>query len=86
MRTAKHEATATLTSKSQITIPVSVRRQLGIGPGDRVELVVEEGRALLRPLKGSFTDRMEGLGQAMWERAGGGDAWLEAERASWDES
>ncbi|MBN2974920.1 AbrB/MazE/SpoVT family DNA-binding domain-containing protein [Pseudomonas sp. MAFF 301380] len=38
-------ATATLTSKGQITIPVQVRSALGLETGDRVEFVeMEEGR------------------------------------------
>jgi len=32
-------ATATLTSKGQITIPLTVRRKLGLDTGDRVEFV-----------------------------------------------
>lgn len=32
-------ATATLTSKGQITIPLAVRRKLGLDTGDRVEFV-----------------------------------------------
>jgi antitoxin PrlF len=38
-------ATATVTSKGQITIPVDVRNALKVEPGDRVEFVqVEPGR------------------------------------------
>ncbi len=38
-------ATATLTSKGQITIPAIVRTSLGVEAGDRVEFVeVEPGR------------------------------------------
>lgn len=38
-------ATATLTSKGQITIPAAVRSVLGIETGDRVEFVqIESGR------------------------------------------
>ena len=32
-------STATLTSKGQITVPAAVREALGVGTGDRVELV-----------------------------------------------
>jgi AbrB family looped-hinge helix DNA binding protein len=38
-------ATATLTSKGQITIPVAIRQALGVEAGDRVEFVeVSPGR------------------------------------------
>ena len=38
-------ATATLTSKGQITIPADVRRTLGVQTGDRVEFVeIQPGR------------------------------------------
>ena len=42
--------TATLTSKGQITIPVSVRRQLALNTGDRVTFVVADNRAEMVPL------------------------------------
>jgi antitoxin PrlF len=32
-------ATATVTSKGQITIPARVRSELGVDPGDRIEFV-----------------------------------------------
>jgi AbrB family looped-hinge helix DNA binding protein len=37
-----------VTSKGQVTIPIEVREQLGIMPGDSVEFSVEDGVALLR--------------------------------------
>ncbi|WP_081480140.1 AbrB/MazE/SpoVT family DNA-binding domain-containing protein [Pseudomonas sp. PAMC 25886] len=44
-REAFNMATATLTSKGQITIPVQVRTALGLDTGDRVEFVeMEEGK------------------------------------------
>ncbi|MEW6058373.1 MAG: AbrB/MazE/SpoVT family DNA-binding domain-containing protein [Bdellovibrionota bacterium] len=35
-------STATITSKGQVTIPVSVRQRLGVQPGDRVEFIEME--------------------------------------------
>lgn len=40
--------TARITSKGQITLPKEVRRRMGIGPGDEVEFVEENGRYVLR--------------------------------------
>jgi AbrB family looped-hinge helix DNA binding protein len=34
-----------LTEKGQVTIPVDVREELGLRPGDEVEFVVEDGAA-----------------------------------------
>lgn len=67
-------ATAKITSKGQITLPKEVRRRLGIGPGDEVEFVEENGRyvmlkkvrkspfaqyrGFLKDLKGSDTDEI----------------------------
>jgi antitoxin PrlF len=42
--------TATLTSKGQITVPIDVRRRLGLRQGDRVAFDVEDGTAVMRPL------------------------------------
>ena len=39
-----------LTSKGQATIPVQVRKALGLRPGDRVAFDVTGGRATLRKL------------------------------------
>ena len=43
-------STATLTSKGQITIPLPVRRKLGLDAGDRVEFVeLVPGEFALKP-------------------------------------
>lgn len=39
-----------ITSKGQITIPQQVRRELGLEPGDEVDVVVESGVAHIVPL------------------------------------
>lgn len=43
-------ATATMTSKGQITIPAEVRQRMGLGTGDRVEFVeLEIGGFAIKP-------------------------------------
>jgi len=54
-------ATATLTSKGQITIPIEVRTALGLDAGDRVEFVeVEKGKFAIVPATRSVRE-LEGL-------------------------
>jgi antitoxin PrlF len=49
-------ATATMTSKGQMTIPRVIRERLRIGAGDRVDFVMnEQGEVVVRPAKGDIT-------------------------------
>jgi AbrB family looped-hinge helix DNA binding protein len=41
-----------ITSKGQVTIPQQVRRELGLEPGDEVEIVVRDGVAAIVPAQG----------------------------------
>lgn len=58
-------ATATLTSKGQITMPQAVRRSLGLQAGDRVDFVADEAggyrvvalRKDVKALRGRFAGR-----------------------------
>jgi antitoxin PrlF len=59
-------ASAAMTSKGQITIPVEVRKKLGLKPGDRVSFVEgEHGEMILKPKgepaqpKGTFVFKPE---------------------------
>jgi AbrB family looped-hinge helix DNA binding protein len=38
-----------ITSKGQVTIPQQVRRELGLEPGDEVEITVRDGVATIVP-------------------------------------
>jgi len=42
-------STAKLTTKGQITLPLPVRKALGLDVGDRVEFVEENGRFIVVP-------------------------------------
>ena len=43
-------STAKLTSKGQTTIPIDVRRRLGLKPGDKIRFVLEDdGRVVIVP-------------------------------------
>lgn len=50
-------ATAAVTSRGQITIPLEVRKRLGIKPGDQVRFLEGvNGECILRPKTGSIMD------------------------------
>jgi antitoxin PrlF len=54
-------AAATVTSKGQITIPIEVRTELGLKPGDRIEFVKNDrGGFILFPKNGSV-QRLKGM-------------------------
>jgi AbrB family looped-hinge helix DNA binding protein len=63
-----------LTTKSQVTIPQSVRRKLGIGPGSEVEFEVKGKVAFLKPAKAQQTpgqllvERLRGAGRRGFTR------------------
>jgi antitoxin PrlF len=40
---------STISSKGQITVPIEIRRRLGLREGDRVEFVVDGERTIMRP-------------------------------------
>ncbi|HXZ39937.1 MAG TPA: AbrB/MazE/SpoVT family DNA-binding domain-containing protein [Terriglobales bacterium] len=78
-------ATATMTSKGQITIPMPVRRALGVDAGDRIEFVeTEKGQFAIiaatrsvKELKGLFRGKrskpvsIEEMNSAIAKRASG---------------
>ena len=50
MQAIEHfERSTTITKKGQVTIPVEIRRALGVGPHDKVAFVVEHNQVHLRP-------------------------------------
>ena len=53
------EVSTVVTRKGQVTVPVEIRRELGIKVGDKVTFVLEDGEARLRPT-GSVVERTAG--------------------------
>lgn len=49
------KATATLTSKGQVTVPLLVRQELGLNAGDTIEFDCERGKAVVRPVRGKLS-------------------------------
>lgn len=64
-----------VTRHGQITLPASVRRQLGIDEGDLVEILVEDERAVLVPKK--LVDKSQAY---FWTKR-----WQEAEKEADDD-
>lgn len=49
-------ARATMSSKGQVTIPLEIRRRLGLRRGDEIDFVVEDGLTVLRPARSGEGD------------------------------
>ncbi|MDR7448617.1 MAG: AbrB/MazE/SpoVT family DNA-binding domain-containing protein [Armatimonadota bacterium] len=80
-------STATVSSKLQITIPATIRRALGIKPGDRLELTVRGDHAELRKVRPNPAEVVRALLQELDLRAlheeTGGDAVKHVRRLRW---
>ena len=77
-------ATAKLSSKHQITLPVAMVRRLGLQPGRRLILRLEGDRILLRPEPEDWVEyyrgRLKGVYGSTVEEM---DEYVRKERASW---
>lgn len=58
-----------LRSKRQLTLPTEICEELGIGPGDLLELSVEGGVLTARPKKAKALDALQEIRSA-FERSG----------------
>lgn len=80
---------AKVTSKGQITIPIDIRRKLGVKEGDKILFVEEEGRVImmnssmdaLRKAQAAFAGEAERLGLKDEEDVAALIAELRRERA-----
>ncbi len=48
--------TATISAKGQITLPVGIRKRLGVKANDKVALIFRGDEIILKPLKGTIKD------------------------------
>jgi len=48
------ETLTTITKKGQVTIPAEIRHSLGLGPGDKVAFVLENGEVKVKPAKSAL--------------------------------
>jgi AbrB family looped-hinge helix DNA binding protein len=53
------ESVSTVTRKGQVTVPLKIRRALGLKEGDKVVFVLEAGAARLQP-SASYVERTRG--------------------------
>ena len=72
---------STLSKKSQLVLPAKIRRQLGIEPGDRLELEVEGDHVILRKAPRSDVEALGQYRSSLWT---GLAEELEQARDEWD--
>jgi antitoxin PrlF len=67
---------STITTKGQVTIPVSIRKKHGLCANDRVDFITEGDRILLIPVKTlrDFRGSVSGAGDLDKERQAAKDA------------
>jgi AbrB family looped-hinge helix DNA binding protein len=69
--------TSTVSSKGQVTVPIAVRRRLGLKEGDRVEFAFEEGKAVLRPVRTDGNPFLKWIGAlGSGQASGHAVAWI----------
>ena len=78
------KSVVTLSSKSQIAIPKSVRQKLAIGPGDQLILNVEKDGLILKPKPKSYSKHLRGLHRTIWRSVEATD-YVRKERETWED-
>ncbi len=73
-----------LSHRNQMVLPKAAREALGVKPGGRLLVLIEEGSVRLIPEPENWSEWIYGLGAEVWKSLGGGEAFLKTERASWE--
>jgi len=74
-----------LSSKNQIVIPHSIRRQYHIRPGQKLLVSADEYGIYLMPEPKNWVAYAQGSGKKMWQKLGGGETQIRKLRKEWDE-
>ena len=72
---------ARLSTKSQVVIPVNIRKSLGLRPGDLVEIDTEDEQIIIRRAPTSALKQLVECTSDIWK---GYDRELETMRDEWD--
>jgi AbrB family looped-hinge helix DNA binding protein len=59
---------AKLSSKSQIVLPVAIRKRLKIQPGDELEITTKKNAIIIRKTAVSATEALDACGSDIWRR------------------
>jgi len=73
----------TISSKNQITLPKKVLQELGLRAGSKLLIKPTMSEIILAPKPKSLTKYFKGSGKLAWQKLGGGEKFIKAERASW---
>jgi AbrB family looped-hinge helix DNA binding protein len=72
---------STISSKGQVTVPLEIRRRLGLKEGDRVEFVADGERTIIRPARPAKNPFEEYAGALpVFHSQGEIDAWVRSLR------
>jgi len=75
-------ATVKVSSRNQIALPSQARKKLGIQPGDRLLVDVQDGVLVLIPQPEDYVAAMTGLHREVWDGIDT-EAYLNEERDAW---
>lgn len=74
-----------VSSKRQITIPADVYRMLGLRPGSKLAVRVEDGKIILSNVAASYTEMMAGSLKGVYGHTQEEvDEYVRRERESWE--
>ncbi len=73
-----------VSTKGQVVIPLPVRRQLGIKPGDHLVIIGGEKEAILMKAE-RYAESLRGIGAGLYGRTRKEiDAYVRGERRTWE--